>query len=87
MIEKSDKSILKLNWERQGSPEQLSKEQIEAALRPYTSENLESFEGLSQGCRNTNYKICLKNAEKILTYRGPKIDISRTNGQLRNETF
>lgn len=58
--------MLKLNWERQGSQEKLSKEQIEAAMAAYTSKAVEYFELLSNGCANTNYKVILSDGSSLI---------------------
>jgi len=53
--------ILKLNWERRGDFLPLSREEIKEAVANYTSERVDSYEPLSQGCVNSNYKITLSN--------------------------
>lgn len=66
MSEKTIPNILKLNWERGGSFVKLSQKEVESALADYTSHKLSSFELLSKGCMNTNYKIALSNNTTVV---------------------
>lgn len=66
MPKKTTPDVLKLNWERGGSFVKLSQKEVESALADYTSHKLSSFELLSKGCMNTNYKITLSNNTTVV---------------------
>ncbi|MBX9742089.1 MAG: aminoglycoside phosphotransferase family protein [Chthoniobacterales bacterium] len=61
--------ILKNHWERFKDYVILEKKAVATLVAPYSSEPLEAFVLLSQGCANTNYKVTFKNGKAPIVLR------------------
>lgn len=58
--------LLKLNWERRSPSLILSTEEIEKALTRHTSQRVISYNLLSNGCANSNFKVTLSNGDNVI---------------------